>query len=76
MNPSEARTIGRKKAMIPTIIVLFMVLIIFMIRETRGDFANGILFFLDAAFHIYAVGLYAILFGLTFLSGGRASSHN
>ena len=53
-----------------------MILFIFMIRETRGDFANGILFFLDAAFHIYAVGLYAILFGLTFLSGGRASSHN
>jgi len=72
MTPREAQIIGRKKTIIATVFSLAIILLILMILETRGDFANGILFFLQAVTNMNAMGIYIILFGLTFLFGGLA----
>jgi hypothetical protein len=72
MTSGEAQTIGRKKTIKATIIIVAIALLIIMFLETRGDFANGILFFLQAVTNLHAIAIYIILFGTTFLFGGLA----
>jgi hypothetical protein len=43
-----------------------------MVSETRGDFANGILFFIRGVVNIHALIILLILFGSTYLFGGQA----
>lgn len=72
MTPRQAQTIGRKKTIKATVVILAIGLLIVMFLETRGDFANGILFFLQAIANIHAIVILIILFGLTFVFGGLA----
>lgn len=72
MNAREAKTIGRKRTIKATIIVLAIFLLILMFQETRGDFANGILFYLQAVTNLHTITIYIALIGLTFLFGGLA----
>src|SRR5688500_11749908 len=72
MTPLEAKTIGRKKTIKATAIITAILLIVYMIQETRGDFANGILFYMQAITNIHTVAVITIFLGLSFLFGGRA----
>jgi hypothetical protein len=49
----EAKKYGGKEALTASILLFFLVEIIFMLLETRGDFANGILFFIEKQKNIF-----------------------
>ena len=72
MTPREAKTIGRRKTIKATAVIIAILLIVFMIQETRGDFANGILFYIQDITNIHTIAVLTILFGFTFLFGGMA----
>ncbi len=74
MSASEAKKFGRVKALKATAILVAILLLILFIMETRGDFANGILFFLQAMSNIHLIAILIILFGLTYLFGGLAAN--
>ena len=72
MTPQEAQKIGRTKTLKATAIIVAILLVVFMFMETSGDFANGILFFIEAISNIRFLAILTILFGLTFIFGGMA----
>ena len=72
MTAEEAQTFGRIKTLKATGLIVAVLLIVFMFMETRGDFANGILFFMEAIGNIHFVAIMIIVFGLTVLFGGKA----
>jgi hypothetical protein len=43
-----------------------------MLMETRGDFANGILFVSQEISNIHFIVILIILYGLTYVLGGKA----
>lgn len=69
MTIQEAHKIGRVKTLKATSIPVIIYLLILMVRETRGDFSNGILFFFSDILEIHFVIIMIILFGLTLLFG-------
>ena len=72
MTPQEAKTFGRTKTLKASGLVVGILIIAFMLMETRGDFANGFLFFIEAILNIHFLAILTIFFGLTFLFGGIA----
>lgn len=72
MTQQEAKQLGRTKLLKVTGILVAIFLLILFFTETRGDFANGILFFMQAILNIHFITIVIILFGLTFLLGGKA----
>ena len=72
MTITEAKKFGRSKTMKATTIVLAILIALLLISETRGDFANGILFFLQEVFDVNSIIILCILFGLTYLFGSYA----
>lgn len=72
MTPSLAFRTGSKKSLRTTIIITLVLVALFIIRETRGDFANGILFAIQDLTNPYFITFLCILFTLTWLSGGLA----
>ena len=72
MTPQEAKTFGRTKTLKATGLIVAILIVVFMFMETKGDFANGILFFMEAISNIHFLAILTILFGLTFLFGGIA----
>jgi hypothetical protein len=72
MTLHQAQTFGRAKTLKATAIIAGIFLVVFMFMETSGDFANGILFFMEAVTNIHFIIILGILFGLTFLFGGKA----
>lgn len=57
MEITEAQKIGGRIAIRTFIIVVLLLEAIFFFRETRGDLANGILFFMAAHSYIYLIFL-------------------
>ena len=74
MTLAEAKSVGWTSLFKGTLIVLCILIVLLLIGETRGDFANGILFFLAAIVNINNVIIIAILFGLTYVFSGPAVS--
>src|SRR5665647_3319059 len=72
MTITEAKKFGRAKTMKATAIVLAILIALLLVSETRGDFANGILFFFQELFNINSIIILGILFGLTYLFGSYA----
>ena len=72
MTIAEAKSIGRKKTLAGTSIVVLILLLFLMLVETNGDFANGILFFIQSISNIYFLLALIILFGLTALFASKA----
>jgi hypothetical protein len=72
MSSSEASLLGGRKALSATVILYAVPFIILLVRETSGDFANGILFFMQALRNVHVLLITIVLFGLTFLFGRRA----
>lgn len=54
------------------VVCITIALLIVLLKETNGDFANGILFFISGVFTTPNFILLSIIFGCTFLFGGRA----
>jgi hypothetical protein len=72
MIKKEAQRLGLKTALKATAVIVIILILLLLFGETRGDFANGILFFLRALFNIHTIAIVTILFGLTYLLGARA----
>ena len=72
MNNNEAKRIGRKETIKNTTIVLAILIFIYLFGETRGDFSNGILFFMQAILNIHFFIILLLLFGSTYLFGSKA----
>lgn len=68
----EAKKLARNKILKGTGVVLTILVLLLLLGETRGDFANGILFFMNAIVNIHTLILLIILFGLTYFFAGRA----
>lgn len=49
-----------------------MLELIWLVAETRGDFANGILFYIQAQLNPFVLSFFALLFGSSFFLGKRA----
>ena len=71
MNNEQAKNTGQKETFRWTLYTFLAAEFIFMIQETRGDFANGILFFIQAHKNIHYLAMVAILFTMTYFSGQR-----
>lgn len=69
MTTREAYDIGKSKTLKATSIPVIAYLLVLMGMETRGDFANGILFFFYDIFQVHVIVIMTTLFGLTFLLG-------
>ena len=63
---------GISKTLKSTAILYAVPLFILMLIETRGDFANGILFFIHGVTNVHVLLITVLLFGLTLLCGKRA----
>ena len=72
MTKNEAQIIGRTKTLKATGLIVAILLVVFMVLQTRGDFANGILFFMQAITNIHFIVIMSLLFGLTYVFGGFA----
>jgi hypothetical protein len=72
MTFQEAQKKGRSITIKTTSIILGMLVLLLLIGETKGDFANGILFFLAGIINPISVIYLIILYGLTFILGTRA----
>lgn len=72
MTSQEAQTFGRTKTLKATGLIVILLLVVFIFMQTSGDFANGILFFIQAISDIHFLIILTILFGLTYLFGGKA----
>jgi len=53
MTPTQAQKFGRRQTLRATGIIVAILLVVFLFMETRGDFANGILFFIEAISNIH-----------------------
>lgn len=72
MNLSEAKDFARNKTLKATALLLVILVLLLFLGETKGDLANGILFFIQAIFNIHALAVLIITFGLTILFAGLA----
>ena len=72
MIKKEAQRLGLKTALKATAVIVIILILLLLFGETRGDFANGILFFLRALLNIHTIAIVTILFRLTYLLGARA----
>ena len=72
MTISEAKKFGRDKTLKATGVILAILILLFLLGETRGDFANGILFFQETILNIHTLIILTILFGLTYFFAGTA----
>lgn len=72
MTPHQAQSAGRSKTIKATLVCIAIPLLILLFQETKGDFANGILFYMAYVFTPFSFTILAIILGLTFLFGGKA----
>ena len=72
MTKIEAQNFGREKTLKATAIAVTFMILMLLIGETKGDFANGILFFMQALLNIHLLLILAILFGSSYIFGGKA----
>lgn len=73
MTEVEIKKIARTKILTGTAALLAILVLLLLIGETRGDFANGILFFIELFANIHTVVILLILFGLSYLFAGYAA---
>jgi hypothetical protein len=72
MTTQEAQRIGSTKTLIAISIVVALVFFLFLLVQTNGDFANGVLFFMDAILNMHVFAVMFILFGFAYFLGGKA----
>jgi len=72
MEMKAAQQIGGRQAVRTLFFVILIVELFLLIRETRGDFANGILFYIAEQLNVFVLGLFLILFSTTYYWGRSA----
>jgi hypothetical protein len=72
MKMKTAQQIGGRQAVRTLFFVVLIIELAFLIRETSGDFANGILFYIAEQFNLFVLGLFLILFSATYYWGRSA----
>ena len=72
MKQATAKRIGGKQTCIIALFAVVILEIIWLVLECRGDFANGILFFLQAQSNPSVLGFFALLFIATYFLGRYA----
>lgn len=72
MTPRKAQSIGRAKTLKATLVCFVIPFIIGLYEETKGDFANGIIFYFHRFFSPSNLTPLILIMGCTFLFGGWA----
>jgi hypothetical protein len=72
MQENESKKIGYRQAVKSILILVIIAELYWMFNETRGDFANGILFYMYYHENVFILLFYLILFICTYLFGQRA----
>lgn len=72
MTEQQSKQIGRAEILKTLFVAVLIAELYWMINETRGDFANGILFYLDYHANIFMLSFYLILFGSAYFFGQNA----
>ena len=72
MTELEIKKFARNKTIKATAILVTILIVLLLFGETRGDFANGILFFMGAIANIHTLIILTILFCLTYFFAGLA----
>lgn len=71
MSTEQAKNFGLTETLKWTLYTFLTGELIFLFLETRGDFANGLLFFMEAHMNIHYLAMVTILLVLTYLFGQR-----
>jgi hypothetical protein len=72
METKTAQQIGGRQTVRTLLFVVLIVELFLLIMETRGDFANGILFYISGQLNIFVLGLFLLLFDTTYFWGRSA----
>jgi len=68
----EAKKYGGKETLKTTLLLFILLEIIFMFQETKGDFANGILFFIEGQKNIFFLLFLVLCFVTNYILGSLA----
>ena len=74
MTTQESKKFGGQLIMRASFLLFVVIELIYMFNETQGDFANGILFFIDSQLNIYFL-LFLLLYFSTLYLFGRKAGH-
>ncbi len=74
MTPEKAKILGRRYSFASAIFIFLTFQVIYLISETRGDFANGVLFYLDRQMNLFTI-LSFVIFFLSFIILGQRAGH-
>ena len=72
MDTLAARRIGSKQACKTVFFASIIFEFIWLLVESRGDFANGLIFFIHAQANVVVIIFFALLFIITYFLGRRA----
>ena len=72
MTPEKSNMLGRKYSLHSAIIIFLTFELIYLVPETKRDFANGIIFFIDQQMNAFTIFSYVIFFASFILLGQRA----
>lgn len=72
MTPGKAKHLGRRFSFISALIIFMTFQLIFLISETKNDFANGILFYIDKQMNPITALAFLIFFLSFILFGHQA----
>jgi hypothetical protein len=71
MSIEVAEKSGRRETLKWTLYTFLVIELVFMLIETNGDFANGIIFFIEGHKNVHYLAMVTILFAVTYLVGQR-----
>jgi hypothetical protein len=71
MDIKQAESLGRRESLTLTLYLFLIGELIMLFLTTSGDFANGILFFIQGHMNIHYLVMVTILFALTYFLGQR-----
>ncbi len=74
MTLDAAKQTGRKKALITQVVAMAILEFFWFFTEAGGDWANGLIFFLDAQMNLDVLIFFILLFGITYFFGGKAGA--
>lgn len=74
MNIQDAKLSSRRLVLLGTATGLAIILFIYMLFETRGDFANGIIFFLSDLLNLYSIIGLITVFAISGIAAGTAAA--
>lgn len=72
MNTAIAKQIGARKTFRRSLALILGWQLFLLLMETRGDFWNGLIFYLDAQMNIFVLLIYILILTMAFLFGRMA----